>query len=93
MTAPETNTTESKVGDIVVYVAEPTPGEGQMWRDRRENGTRFLVVAVLSADWSTRGEPVVYLHAAGTPTTGDEFYAWPSQVRVVRRASYEDVAS
>jgi hypothetical protein len=89
------STTEPKVGDIVVYVGEPVPFETQIWRDRRENQTQFLVTAVLSGEWSPSDgdEPVVCLHAAGKPSTGDQCYVWPSEVRVVRRASYEDAAS
>jgi hypothetical protein len=94
VTASGTNVTGPKLGDIVVYVAAPIPGESQIWRDRRDSGTQFLVVAVLHGEpWMHDGaEPTISLYPVGA-AWGDRFYTRSSDLRVVRRASYEDVAS
>lgn len=89
---------EPKVGDIVVYVGVPSfryPGAAQTWLDRRDKQIKFLVTGTFhGAGWLHDGnEQFGYLHELNTTWLGDKCYARLASLRVVRRASYEDVAS
>jgi hypothetical protein len=79
-----------QVGDIVVYVGDVT-GRSAAWRRRKDAGTEFIVTR--SQSYGVQCTEVVRGDDDDWRDDNDWFFADPSSVRVVRRASYTEVQS